>query len=597
MKNLIFLILVLVIGKPAAITAEVIGYLDYVIEDSDGFFVRGWACDKNKNASIDIHLYVNTNEQFVASGKANFTSENAISSLCGTSGIKHRFYIEIPGDNLREYQGQPITAYGISVSGNNNLPLKYSREIPTIPSSNIIGYLDTLYQKDEKFYIRGWACQKGINQSINVHAYVGSSAYEGGAYVFQGVADKELDTTINDLCNTVNVPHRFVIQIPESVMNEHRGKNIFVHGIRTSGGGQLNEELAITNTDKYTYEIPGPHPSVEEITDLDFHPLQYYFDANHEVITHGKVKFSSSQEAIDDHEFSLAGAHSIATNGGSVFFAANTVELKRDEEGNLEKDSDGNLIKLRNGAIVLIDALENKTIATHEISSSYPLFSPHDIIFNEDDEYYYYIDSHWYSPADYLVRFKNDGINLIDIEVIELNHLYPNQIFYARSLSISKEGNTPKIMIGVSSHGQVILVNSFSELFSDANFEVKKVTNDKRQSIIDTIGASGSYGTTGFVFNDVEYYKGYYYGTNYFRAEDCDSSITCADKFRLVRWKTWEDFEKDNIEDLSYLIDTKRVPYYMTNSNEKLYIATIPDYGALAEGEEMIAKIFALYSE
>ena len=567
----------LIISKTSM--ADVIGYLDSIIEDSNKILVNGWACDKNTNNPIDVHIHVNVNEELIASGKTNVSNESIISDLCGTNGVKHRFSIEIPEDKLRKYQGKAITAYGF---GYVKRQLKLSRGIITVPNSNITGYLDALYQKEGKFYIRGWACQKGINQSIKVRAYVGSSAFEGGTYAFQGLADKELNSKISSVCNTINVPHRFVIQIPKSVVLEHKGKKIIIHGINTSGGRQSNEVLKRTKMD---YFVPSIHPTVfEEIIEgLDFHPLHYYSDKNYKAVTNGKVYNIIEQSKIEINDgSSLRGAHSIASDGNDFFSAKAVTDVKTGD-----------------GAIVQIDMDELETVTSFKITTAnYSLLSPHDIIFNKEDGYYYYIDSHWNSSSDYLVRFKYNKGKLVNskTEAFKLNSLSSDttQKFYARSLSIYKDedDNTQKIIIGVSSHGQVILVDSFDDSLSNANFKIKEIISINRKGSIDKIAPSGSYDTTGFVFNDVEYYKGYFYGTNFFKSKHCQSE-GCADKFRFVRWKTWDDFKKDNIEDLSYLIQKKRIPYYLSNTGENLYLTTIPDTEAL-EAEKMVPKIYVI---
>ena len=54
---------------------------------------------------------------------------------------------------------------------------------------------------------------------------------------------------------------------------------------------------------------------------------------------------------------------------------------------------------------------------------------------------------------------------------------------------------------------------------------------------------AGAYEWTGLILNDVDYYNGYWYGTNYFSGEHAPAGYD-YNEYRLIRWKTWDDFEK-----------------------------------------------------
>ncbi len=426
--------------------------------------------------------------------------------------------------------------------------------------AEITGFLDSLPQKGKDFYVGGWACQKRLYQSINVHVYVKDKVNDNEVFAFKGLANKISNKVISKRCETTDIAHRFMLKIPDEVRRKYSGKEIVLRAAAGSAEKQATALLKKTNNNRYTYIIPAPWPIVSEIGKLNFHPLHYYGSENIEIITNGQVYNKTTKSKIADNTYSLGGAHAIASAGKGYFFAAGTAVIQRDKNNRLKKNAQGLFVKSRAGALVKFDTAEGITTDIYKENAAYPMFSPHDIIFNKMDNYYYYVDSHWFSHADYLVRFQYDGKAIINSEAVKLNSLYPKQTIYARSLSLYEpDKKQQKIIIGVSSHGEVILVTSFSESLSKANFEIMQVTNPKRQSIINKIGASGSYDTTGFVFNDVEYFKGYFYGTNYFSMTKCKSE-GCADKYRLIRWKTWDDFEKDNVEDLSHLIEKNVYP-------------------------------------
>ncbi len=202
------------------------------------------------------------------------------------------------------------------------------------------------------------------------------------------------------------------------------------------------------------------------------------------------------------------------------------------------------------------------------------LFRPHDILYNPSDEYFYFINADYTSLNKFLFRFKSFEAGF---EKLDLSPIFHNKEHsYARALSLVDR----KIYIVVSSYGEVIQLDDFSQ---------KKFTYYSNDSSREACCA-GAYTKTGLVLNDVDYYRGYWYATNYF------SSLYAGDsnynEYRFIRWKNWDDFTNNRFQDLSYLIDQNMTPYYMTINDSVLYLTAFPDEGA---GAKQVGKIYRFF--
>lgn len=199
---------------------------------------------------------------------------------------------------------------------------------------------------------------------------------------------------------------------------------------------------------------------------------------------------------------------------------------------------------------------------------------PHDIVFNPTDGYIYSIDN-----KEGLTRFAPNSDNIA--EKSEINKSEVPVLGYARSLSIVNG----KVYIINSSRGEVILMDDFD------NWTVYESPGQKRNNKGEKIDSpAGAWDTTGLVLNDVERYGDYWYGSNYFTESYAGGHD--ANKYRLIRWRTWEDFQNGNWEELSYLLPSGVVPYYFTVHNDALYLATF--HHELPGSND---KIYKLYSE
>ena len=170
---------------------------------------------------------------------------------------------------------------------------------------------------------------------------------------------------------------------------------------------------------------------------------------------------------------------------------------------------------------------------------------PHDIVYNANDGFIYVVDN-----DKGLTRFKPGTSSAAEVSDVG------SILSYARALSLV-DG---EVYIINSSKGEVIQMKAFN------NWIVYKSPGKKLNS------PAGAWDRTGLVLNDVERFGDYWYGSNFFTERYAEGHDT--NKYRLIRWRTWEDFKNGKWEDLSYLLPMGVVPYYFTVHNGALYLAT-----------------------
>ncbi|MBN6149308.1 wall-associated protein [Xanthomonas sp. AmX2] len=118
----------------------------------------------------------------------------------------------------------------------------------TVLGSNIVGNIDGTSGS----VITGWACSTHLNQSIDVHMYLGGPS---GSGTFAGGyrADRASDAAVASACSAGGGAYRFAIPITEDLITQHGGKAIYIHGISPVGaahatiGGSGNFRIPAIN--------------------------------------------------------------------------------------------------------------------------------------------------------------------------------------------------------------------------------------------------------------------------------------------------------------------------------------------------------------
>ena len=201
-----------------------------------------------------------------------------------------------------------------------------------------------------------------------------------------------------------------------------------------------------------------------------------------------------------------------------------------------------------NHRIIAVDSLENPRvqIATSSLAGI-QLKRPHDIVIDPASGWLYAIN-----PLSAVVfRFRAFGLGESALD------LSSQHLGYSRALTFS---NGKLYVIG-SSTGKVVEVTNFDH----AVYTVYQSAGKQRTA------PAGNWQQTGLVLNDVEQFKDYWYASSYFSpAFSLPGQNYNTNK--LIRFKTWEQFQTGNWEDLSHLLPDGLVPYYLTVAGEFLYI-------------------------
>ena len=192
---------------------------------------------------------------------------------------------------------------------------------------------------------------------------------------------------------------------------------------------------------------------------------------------------------------------------------------------------------------------------------------PHDIGYNPADKYIYVVLNSG------ILRFNTTAEGISDSDFVSRNEILINirknlpaanfSIGYIRSLTIF-EG---RLYLSNSSQGNIIQMDDF------LNPETWTVHINKNQP--NKYAEKGSFDKDGLILNDIEHYQGYWYASNYYHPGKVHNYLSDASvaKNKLIRWKTWQDFENSTWDDLSSLLHGESIPYYFSKYDNNLYLS------------------------
>lgn len=108
------------------------------VDNVDGKTVYGWACAQGLDQSIAVDFYSGPlgTGSFINEAQANLASEPEVAAACGANGSAYRFAYTFSADDMNNFGGQPIYAYGISPTGeaNNVLANSGNYQVPSAPT-------------------------------------------------------------------------------------------------------------------------------------------------------------------------------------------------------------------------------------------------------------------------------------------------------------------------------------------------------------------------------------------------------------------------------------------------------------------------------
>jgi len=131
----------------------------------------------------------------------------------------------------------PVFAGTASVTAANNPIVGMIAGIKKIPDSH-------------DYRISGWACAKGISDSIKIHIYAGGNA-KNGTIVGGFLANNQSETAVAQKCQSTGVAHRFNVKLSEELIDKFAGQSIYIHGIMPTGVNGTNDLLKNSGTFKF----------------------------------------------------------------------------------------------------------------------------------------------------------------------------------------------------------------------------------------------------------------------------------------------------------------------------------------------------------
>lgn len=199
-----------------------------------------------------------------------------------------------------------------------------------------------------------------------------------------------------------------------------------------------------------------------------------------------------------------------------------------------------------NNRIITFD----KKMKNEKVLETISLERPHDIQVHNDD--LYIVDC--FQGSSRIIKYSL--LNSDSKVVFEAKGVY------ARSFKIINND----LLVSCSSSGEIIKI----KLTQDYPFQKYCENTDGFHLPCITAIEQLNYGYERFIPNDIEYFNGYFYMTNYFYGDSVN---------KFIRFKTLDDLEKGIFDDFSYLV--KGVPYYLEVINEQLFMAEIDDYSCV----------------
>lgn len=167
--------------------------------------------------------------QFVING---LNDQIASSLSAGSNAISCKM------DNWRPSSGRanPIGC-GFTLNGSYKTSGSCIADLKVAP---VVGQIEKIEGK----VLKGWACQMGNSNSINVHLYAGGPAgAPGSTYLGPFTANAASGDPVRRFCGSSGTRHRFEINL-RGFSAAHSGKTIYVHGIHPSGNGGLNNYIS-----------------------------------------------------------------------------------------------------------------------------------------------------------------------------------------------------------------------------------------------------------------------------------------------------------------------------------------------------------------
>ncbi len=224
---------------------QIIGNIEGIKTIDGKYFISGWACQNSVEESIIIRVRLDSpwNENveqrgyLFKQGIANLESEESVVKICNTEISKHNFLIPITTEEIADFKGKKIFIHGIADTGNTSNSLLDQSGEHIIPDQKVIGNIDGIEKVADKFYIKGWACDRTVSTPISISLWVGGSYHDNGIRLLKAVANREGSEEISLLCANNSPNRRFRILLSREQVQNFENMKIYIHGISTKING------------------------------------------------------------------------------------------------------------------------------------------------------------------------------------------------------------------------------------------------------------------------------------------------------------------------------------------------------------------------
>jgi len=108
----------------------------------------------------------------------------------------------------------------------------------------ILGVIDSVSSSGT---VSGWACQKNIPQSIDIHLYAGGPAGQG-TFLVKVRADQASNISVINACGVLG-SYNFKATLRSEQLAQYKNEPLYIHGISTNNG----QNLLLRNSGKYSF--------------------------------------------------------------------------------------------------------------------------------------------------------------------------------------------------------------------------------------------------------------------------------------------------------------------------------------------------------